>query len=66
MRLRVLRALRVPARRLCRAALRAFVTGLIFAVCFAAALRIMGVPVPGPSELMDKFESVSRLAEILS
>lgn len=54
------------ARRLWRAALRAVVTAVIFAVCFAVALRLMGVPVPGPEELLEKFESVSRLAEILS
>ncbi|HEV3468350.1 MAG TPA: hypothetical protein VG148_03455 [Pyrinomonadaceae bacterium] len=53
-------------RRLWRAALRAAVTGLIFIVCFVAALRAMGVPVPSPAELLDRFEGVSRLAEILS
>lgn len=66
MRQRALRVLRATARRLCRAALRAVITALIFAVCFAVALRLMGVPVPGPGELLDKFEGVSRLAEILS
>jgi hypothetical protein len=62
-------ALRVAsrlARRLLRSALRAVVTCLIFAVCFVVALRLMGVPVPGAEELLEKFESVSRLAEILS
>jgi hypothetical protein len=62
-------ALRVAstlARRLLRGVLRVLLTGLIFAVCFVAALRFMGVPVPGPEELREKFESVSRLAQILS
>lgn len=57
---------RALARRLWRAALRAFVTGLVFAVCLLVALRLTGVTVPGPAELFDKFEGVSRLAEILS
>jgi hypothetical protein len=51
---------------LCRSVIRAVITALIFALCLAAALRYMGVPVPGPAELLDKFESVSKLAEILS
>jgi hypothetical protein len=62
-------ALRVAsrlARRLLRSVLHVLVTTLIFAVCFAVALRLLGVPVPGPAELLEKFEGVSRLAEILS
>ena len=61
-----LRAVSTPARRLLRGLLRTVLTSLIFAVCFAAALRLMGVPLPGPEELLEKFESVSRLAEMLS
>jgi len=63
---RALRAGAALARGLFRAVLRAFITWLIFAVCLLAAMRYMGVPVPTPVELLDKFESVSRLAEILS
>jgi hypothetical protein len=62
-------ALRVAsrlARRLLRSVLRALITAIVFAVCFVVALRLMGVPVPGPEELLEKFESVSRLSEILS
>jgi hypothetical protein len=66
MRRRALRLFRTLARRLWRAALRAVVTGLIFIVCFVAALRAMGVPVPGPAELLERFAGASRLAEILS
>ncbi len=66
MRQRALRVSRALARRLWRAALRAVITGLIFAACFVVALRFMGAPVPGPAELLDRFEGVSRLAEILS
>ena len=66
MRQRALRPLSALARRLLRTALRVLVTWLIFVACLWAALRYMGVPVPAPGELLDKFESVSRLAEILS
>jgi hypothetical protein len=54
------------ARGLLRRALRVLITAVVFAVCFAVALRLLGVPVPGPGELFEKFEGVSRLAEILS
>lgn len=63
---RALAVLNALARRMFRTAVRVLVTWLIFVVCLAAALHLMGVPVPGPGELLDKFESVSRLAEILS
>jgi hypothetical protein len=66
MRERALRLLSALGRRLLRTAVRVVVTWLIFAVCLAAVLRYMGVPVPGPAELLEQFESVSRLAEILS
>ena len=66
MRRHAISVLRALGRRLWRAALRAVITGLVFAVCFAAALHLMGVPVPGPGEVLEKFEGVSRLAEILS
>jgi hypothetical protein len=66
MRQRPPRVLHALTRRLCRAALRAVITGLVFAACFVAALSFMGVPVPGPGELLERFEGVSRLAEILS
>ena len=66
MRRHALRVSQVLARRLWRGALRAFVAALVFAACFVVALRLLGVPVPGAVELLDKFEGVSRLAEILS
>ena len=61
-----LRAVAHLARSLLRRALRLLVTVAVFAVCLAVALRLLGVPVPGPAELLEKFEGVSRLAEILS
>ena len=54
------------ARLAVRAALRAFVTGLIFTTCLAAAAAYLGVPLPSPSELLERFESVSQLSRILS
>ena len=66
MRDRMIRLLSITARRLCRAALRAVLTGLVFALCLAAASASLGLPVPGPQELLERFESVSHLADILS
>ena len=50
----------------CRVALRAFVTGLIFTTCLLFALSYLGVPLPDPSELLEQIESVSQLSKILS
>ena len=55
-----------PLRQLGRMALRIIITGLISIVCYMLVARVMGLPVLGPSELIDKFKNVSRLAEILS
>ena len=53
-------------RRVSRAALRAFVTCLIFTACMLLALSHLGVPLPDLSELLEQFESVSQLSKILS
>jgi hypothetical protein len=55
-----------PLRHLCRMALRVILTGLIVMACLTVMSRYLGWPVPDPSELLDKFKDVSRLAEILS
>lgn len=55
----------VLVRSVCRAALRAVITGLIFTTCLMVALTYMGVPLPDLHEMLDRFESVSRLAEVL-
>ncbi|MGH9942555.1 MAG: hypothetical protein ACRD9R_09410 [Pyrinomonadaceae bacterium] len=60
------RFLLTATRVLGRALLRAAVTGVVFILCLLAAARYTGQPVPTPSELLERFESVSRLAEILS
>jgi hypothetical protein len=53
-------------RRLGRMALKVIITCLIFAVCLAVMSRYLGLPVPDPVELLDKFKDVARLGEILS
>lgn len=53
-------------RRLCRVALRVIVSSLIFMICLTVMSRYLGLPVPDPLELLDKFKDVSKLAEVLS
>jgi hypothetical protein len=53
-------------RAICRAALRAFVTGLILTTCLMVTLAYLGVRMPDLDEMLERFESVSRLADILS
>ena len=52
--------------RLCLAVLRAIITVVVFITSAMVMLHFLGVPVPGPSELLDKFESLGRLTTILS
>ena len=66
MRLRPSRLAAALVRHVCRAALRAFITALVFTACAWAALAYMGVPLPDLDELLERFESVSQLARILS
>jgi hypothetical protein len=63
---RLVRAVATFLGRLCLAVLRAIVTSVVVTVCVMMLLYILGVPVPGPSELLDKFEALDRLARILS
>ena len=63
---RIDRLILIPLRHLCRMALRVVITGLIVMTCLMVMSRALGLPVPGPSELLDKFKNVSRLADILS
>jgi hypothetical protein len=55
----------VLLRRTGLAAARLVIACLIF-VAALAVMKYMGLPVPGPAELLDKFKGVSRLADILS
>ena len=54
-----------PLRQLYRLALRIIITGVIVMICLTVMSRVLGLPVPDPSELFDKFKNVSKLAEIL-
>ena len=51
---------------LCAAVLRIIVTGVVFTICMMAMLHYFGVPIPGPSDVLNKVEAVGRLARILS
>ena len=55
----------VVLRRAGLAAMRLVIVCVIV-VAGLAVMKYMGLPVPGPSELLDKFKGVSRLADILS
>ena len=66
MRYRPPRLLVALVRHVCRAALRAFITALVFMTCTVAVLAYLGVPLPDADELMERFESISQLARILS
>ena len=66
MRHRPSRPLKALVRFIWRAALRAAVTCLIFTTCLITALACLGVPLTDFYEMLDGFESVSRLAEVLS
>lgn len=46
--------------------LKVLVSMLVFTVCLTATLWFLGVPIPGPVELIRSFEGVSELARILS
>ena len=48
------------------AILRAVITGVVFTTCVMFTLHYLGVPVPGPAELLDKFEGLGRLVDVLS
>ena len=52
--------------KVCLAVVRAIITTVVFTACVMVMLHYLGLPVPGPSELLDKFEDLGRLAKILS
>ena len=66
MRQRPSRLLLALVRFVFRAVLQAVVTGLIITTCTLITLAYMGVPLPDLHELQERFESVSKLANILS
>lgn len=52
--------------QLCLATVRAAVTSLVFTTGVMAMLYWLGVPIPGPADVLEKFEALGRLADILS
>jgi hypothetical protein len=52
--------------QIARFALRVLVGGTIFMICLTLMSRYLGLPVPDPVELLDKFKDVTKLAEFLS
>jgi hypothetical protein len=60
------RALFAPLRLVMRTALRMLFTSLVFLVCAALTMRLLGYDVYLPERLGDYFEGVGRLADILS
>jgi hypothetical protein len=66
MRHRFLQLLSLGIRRLISAVVRTAITGVVSATFLMITLHYMGVPVPSPYELIDKFEGLARLAKILS
>ena len=51
---------------LCLAVLRVMVSCVVFTTCVMVLLHYSGVPVPGLSDLLDKFGALGRLTRILS
>jgi hypothetical protein len=66
MRRRPVRVVATFMRKVCLAALRAIITSFVFTASAMVMMYFLGVPVPSPSELRDKFEDLGRLARILS
>jgi hypothetical protein len=66
MRHRFVRALSLVAHQLISVVLKTAITGLVFGICLVITLHYLGIPVPSPYDLIDKFEGLARLAKILS
>lgn len=55
-----------PLRLAARTALRMLVSSLVFFVCAALTLRLLGYELELPPRLEEYFEGVERLADVLS
>ena len=62
---RLVRLVATFMRKVCLAVLRVIITGVVFTTCVMLMLHYAGIPVPGLSELLDKFEGLGQLARIL-
>ncbi len=63
---RLVRLVATCLSAVCLAVLRVIVTSVVFTTCVMVLLHYLGVPLPVPSELLDKFEALGRLTRILS
>ena len=63
---RVFRALSAILKNVLSVVVRAVVTTLVFGACVVGTAHYMGVPLPSPAELLQKFEGVSKLGKVLS
>ncbi len=52
--------------KVCLAVLRVVIAGVVFTSCAIVMSHYLGIPVQVPSEVVDTFESLGRLARILS
>ena len=66
MRHRISKFLSMVARALISSVLRTAFTTIIFVVSSLITMKYLGIPIPGPHEIINKFEGVARLADILS
>jgi hypothetical protein len=66
MRQRISKFFSTVARALVSSVLRAAVTSITFLVISLVTMNYLGVPLPGADQLIDKFEAVAQLADILS
>jgi urea transporter len=66
MRHRLAHVFAAACRHILQTVLRVLVTVLVSAVCLMVMLRYLGVPVPGPVQLLKSVEGLSELAKVLS
>jgi hypothetical protein len=66
MRQRILRLFSLVARWLISSVVKTAITAVVCAFSLMITLRYLGVPVPSPHEVIEKFEALGTLAKILS
>jgi hypothetical protein len=66
MRHRIFKFLSIVVRALISSVLRTAVTSITFVVISLVTMNYLGVPIPGAEQLIDKFDAVAQLADILS
>jgi len=66
MRHRLIKLALLPVRLACRTLLKLVITGVVLIICLLVSLRLLGVPAPQLSDVLERIESVSQLTEALS